>query len=138
MSFLFRTDVIFYNAFSAAQGITDYLSYDQTVSFCALLNKNIKNAFESRNMCCNAIFDLNTNDTSFFDSDDNAFIRINDGVLYFGGEIGDKKLGRINACYEETELIEIIDGARNEFRSFLDKKSPMQDLRSEARLLTVI
>lgn len=143
MSFLFRTDTIFYNAFSSVQDLTSVLSYDQTVSFCALLSRKIKEAFESRNLCCNAIFDLNTSDDRFFDSDDNDFIRTKDGFLYYGKEITEEMVSLINSCYDDTAVIGILAETRNEFRDILQQAkekniASMDNLRVEARQLTVI
>lgn len=137
MSFLFRTDVVFYNAFFAVQDKTSVLSYDQTMAFCALLDKELKETFAEQNLCCNAIFDLNTSDDSFFDSDENDFLRTGDSVLYYGEEINDDRLRLINSCYS-ADVIEILNKVHEKFRLLLEEDEPMGSLRPEVRQLTVI
>lgn len=134
MSFLFRTDSIFYNAFYAVQDITSHLSYDQTLSFCALLNKKIRDAFADQNLCCNAVFDLNTSDDRFFDSSQNEFLRMDDGVLYYGTLISEERIDLINRCYVEMGLGEILAETRTEFAALLNSGDADHELQMKESL----
>lgn len=141
MSFLFKTDAIFYNAFYAVQDKTSFLSYDDTLVFCALLNRKIKEAFEEQNLCCNAIFDLNTSDDKFFNSSQNEFLRVNDGYLYYGDTKALKeKIRLVNSRYEETGLVEILKSAQKEYLELLEAKDEpkLKGLQEESWRLTVV
>lgn len=119
MSYYFSTETVCYNAFTAAQGITDSLNNFDYAYFCYLLRTEIECARGKSDDCCHAVFDLGPNSDDFFELQSGKFAKLSDRIVYFGEPLTESDLKLVNAHYRDDVVHDALEKARDCFKTYL-------------------
>lgn len=141
MSFFFRAETLYCNAFYAVQDKTNFLSDGDILTFCELLEKDIRESVADNHGCCSVVFNLSEDEKGLFESEANCFARLDDSVVYYGKEIEQDELNRINCCYGSSGITESLSRARESFtRLFASSKESCgsRDVDRTANNLVVV
>lgn len=98
MSFRFGAEVVYSNAFYAAQGIKRSLSNHEIDVFCSFIRIAVDRGLKSyypEPRCCRVTFDFD--EQAFFERHPD-YVRIQDRIVYAGPELIERQIDDFNLC----------------------------------------
>lgn len=130
MSYLFGTEIVYWNAFAAVQHITRELDPADIAWFCRTLERELVPAREKHPDEGAVIVNYEDEDDDFFRRYRSDFCKFGDRIVFSGSPISDERLRRLNLCFPSQAAKEAFRTCRELFAEHMAHKRELAGIEA--------